>query len=167
MAKDSTADAELGAIIESLAKTPESISAMLVRLPSSAWTTRTHKEEWSFVENICHLRDLETEGYAVRIARILEEEKPYLPDFDGPRLAIERKYIEQDALQALMDFTRVRISNVAKLTELEAGSLKRAGTLENWGVVTLRRLIDLIHEHDQHHLGDLSRLSESLGKEPS
>lgn len=165
MATDLTADTELGVALESLARTPESINTMLMRLPEWRWTAKTFEEEWSFVENICHLRDLESEGYAVRIARILEEEKPFLPDFDGSRVAIERNYIDQDARQALSEFTTTRANNVARLRGLDAGSLDRAGTFQNTGVITLRKLIGMINEHDQQHLGDLARLSESLAKE--
>ena len=167
MAGDLTADAELGPILESLRRTPELISSMLQRLPSPHWTAKTYEEEWSFVENICHLRDLETEGYAVRIARILEEEKPFLPDFDGSRIAVERNYIDQDAWQALRDFTRTRTNNVARLRDLDAGLLERTGTFENTEDITLRKLIDMIREHDEHHLGDLARLCESLDKKSS
>jgi len=133
MANELTANAEFGAILESLARTPESIDSMLMRLPSSQWSAKTYEEEWSFVENICHLRDLETEGYAVRIARMLAEEKPFLPDFDGSRMAIERKYIDQDARQALSDFTTNRANNVARLKGLRPESLERTGTFENTG----------------------------------
>jgi len=162
MANELTANAEFGAILESLARTPESIDSMLMRLPSSQWSAKTYEEEWSFVENICHLRDLETEGYAVRIARILAEEKPFLPDFDGSRVAIERKYIDQDARQALSDFTTTRANNVARLKGLRPESLERTGTFENTGAITIRQLIDMIHKHDQQHLGDLTRLCEAL-----
>src|SRR5688500_19594160 len=48
-----------------------------------------------------YLRDIETEGYTVRIGQLLEEEDPLLRDLDGDRLAIERRYIEQDVDGAL------------------------------------------------------------------
>ncbi len=40
---------------------------------------------FSPVEHCWHLADLEREGYAVRIRRLLEEDNPGLPDFDGTR----------------------------------------------------------------------------------
>ena len=42
------------------------------------------------VEQCWHLADLEREGYAVRIRRLLTEVEPALPDFDGERVAQER-----------------------------------------------------------------------------
>src|SRR6266853_1399608 len=47
---------------------------------------------FSPVEHCWHLADLEREGYAVRIRRLLEEDNPGLPDFDGARIARERSY---------------------------------------------------------------------------
>ena len=42
---------------------------------------------FSPVEHAWHLADLEREGYAVRIERLLNETAPALPDFDGARIA--------------------------------------------------------------------------------
>ena len=39
------------------------------------------------LEHVCHLRDIEVEGYAPRLKRILSEDGPFLPDIDGRRLA--------------------------------------------------------------------------------
>jgi hypothetical protein len=165
MGSDLTGDGGFRDVLASLGRTPELISEMLSRVPQSSWNAKPSKEEWSFAENLCHLRDLEREGYAVRITRMLEEETPFLPDFDGSSIAVERNYAGQDAGQALKDFAVVRANNVARLSKLDDGSLARRGTLEGCGVITLRKLMDFIHEHDQHHLGDLGRLYESLSKD--
>jgi len=49
-------------------------------------------DEFSVLENICHLRDLELQGYTPRIRRILAEADPDLADFDGARVAAESSY---------------------------------------------------------------------------
>jgi hypothetical protein len=165
MTGDPTIDSSLSGILASLGQAPDLIDAMLQRLPSSRWNYRASDDDWSFVENLCHLRDIESQGYAVRIARILEEESPFLPEIDGVRLAIQSNYNDQDALQALRDFRIARANNVARLSELDAGSLARLGTLEQGGVITLRKLIDIIHEHDEHHQADLVRLCEFLSND--
>ena len=167
MGSDMIGDADFKDLLASLGRTPELINDMLSRVPQSSWNTRPLAGEWSFAENMCHLRDLEREGYGVRIVRILEEEMPFLPDFDGAAIAKERNYAEQDAGQALEDFAAARANNVARLSKLEPGSLARTATLEGSGVITLRRLMDFINDHDTHHLADLRRLFEPLGKKGS
>src|SRR5215471_21442738 len=164
MGSDPSGEANFKDVLASLGKTPELIKEMLSSVPQSSWNARPLAGEWSFAENLCHLRDLEREGYGVRIVRILEEERPFLSDFDGGTIARERHYVEQDAGQALKDFAAARANNVARLGELESGSLTRTATLEDSGVITLRKLMDFIQEHDSKHLDDLGRLFESLGK---
>jgi hypothetical protein len=60
------------------------------------------------LETICHLRDIEAEGYTTRINRILIETNPVLGDIDGGRLAVERNYNDQDPDLALHEFTIAR-----------------------------------------------------------
>src|SRR5262249_55937947 len=120
MGNEFTQDPELASALAALGETPDRLNDLMQRLPASLWNTRPPGPGWSFVENVCHLRDLESEGYAARIARILEEDNPFLPDFDGPATAKARNYIEQDALRALGDFTTVRAKNVARLGALDA-----------------------------------------------
>jgi len=155
-------DPELASALAALGETPARLNDLMQRLPSSLWNTRP-SPGWSFVENMCHLRDLEIEGYAARITRILEEDNPSLPDFDGPGIAKARNYIEQDALQALRDFTTIRAKNVDRLSALDAASFDRPAALENTGAITLRKLVDAIREHDGEHLDELAALCRSLG----
>jgi hypothetical protein len=63
---------------------------------------------FSLVEHAWHLADLEREGYGTRITRILSEEEPRLPDFDGDRVARERCYQELDPELGVRVFTDAR-----------------------------------------------------------
>lgn len=49
-------------------------------------------ENFSAIEQICHLRDIETERYHHRIQSILRENAPDLSSIDGYELAIQRDY---------------------------------------------------------------------------
>ena len=46
------------------------------------------------------------EGFAERIRRLLTEENPALPDFEGARLARERDYRRRDPSEGLAAFAR-------------------------------------------------------------
>ena len=119
-------------------------------------------EEFSALENICHLRDLELQGYAPRIRRMLDESNPVLPDFDGARVAAESNYHGEARSGALDAFAKARRENVQKLRGLTAEQLKRAGTLAGVGTITLRDLTIKMREHDQGHLEDLRVLRLQL-----
>jgi hypothetical protein len=95
---------ELHELIETLARTPEAIANLAGELSDENLRHRNSAEEFSAIENVCHLRDLEVEGYTTRINRILNEDHPSLPDIDGGRLAIERNYNDQDLDEALQAF---------------------------------------------------------------
>jgi hypothetical protein len=125
---------------------------------------RNSDDEFSVLEHLCHLRDIEAEGYALRIERILKESSPFLADIDGSRLAIERSYNDQDPKLALRAFTVARTKNVEKLIGLDSKELKREGNLEGVGQVTLERLICLMWEHDESHLEDLRVLCQKLAR---
>lgn len=119
-------------------------------------------DEFSVVEQVCHLRDLEREGYSTRIKKLLTENQPSLPDFDGSRIARERDYNSQDFDAAYQEFARERAENVRVMTTLSRDQLNRSGVLEGVGAITLERLFQLMREHDQSHRKELSDLRKRI-----
>ena len=152
------ADQDIRELLTSLGRTPADISLLLSEIPISAVTNKYGPDEFSVLENVCHLRDIEVEGYAIRIKRILEEENPFLADIDGSRLAIERDYNRQNLKEALATFTSARRSNLALLEKATPAELARTGDLEMTGLISLRRLVEMMCDHDEGHLEDLDRL---------
>ena len=142
-------------LIDALAGTPGALAARISDLSDKALRLRKADDYFSPVETICHLRDLEVEGYTVRIERILNEEQPVLPDIDGGRLAVERDYNGQDIRLALAAFGDARARNVRTVRDLRPHQLSRSGTLHGVGSVTLDKLLAMMHEHDEGHLDDL------------
>ena len=109
--------------------------------------------------NVCHLRDIEAEGYAVRIEQLLREDDPLLRDLDGDRLGRERRYTEQDAGAAMRAFAEARARSVALLRDADASAFEREGTFENAGRITLAQLVSKMREHDAGHLRDIALLA--------
>jgi hypothetical protein len=105
-------------LIESLRRTPDEVAALVGGLSRQTLIARNSPDEFSALENICHLRDIEVEGYTPRINRILNEPHPVLPDIDGALLAIERDYNSQSLTEAFDAFARARQENVAALAGL-------------------------------------------------
>ena len=158
---------ELHELIQTLAQTPETIAGCANDLSNEELTWRNESREFSALENVCHLRDIEVEGYTVRINRILSEDDPVLVDIDGGRLAIERNYAAQNLDEALKTFARARAANVRTLKTLREEQFSRAGTLEGIGVVSLERLVELMLEHDQGHLDDLKIIRRRFHQQAS
>jgi hypothetical protein len=149
-------------LIDILTQTPGAVSDLLRGLSDLSSRVKNSPEEFSALENVCHLRDIEIEGYEVRINRILDQENPSLPDVDGSRLAIERDYNSQNLAKALQDFESARKRNTERLSSLNPEQFDRNGTMEGVGPVTIRKLIEMMREHDEDHLQELNIIHHRL-----
>lgn len=151
-------DEQFHKIVTSLKETPETVRQLLSGLPEKGLTSKPSSTEFSILEHVCHLRDIEKEGYAVRIKKLLTEIDPLLADIDGNKLAEERVYNQQDFRTALIEFTIARDNNVQVIEGLSLVQLSRRGIFENVGSVSLERLLLMMRDHDQDHLKELTDL---------
>ena len=151
-------DADLHALIEELEAAPGFVMEALGLLPEGQWDLCPQGAEFSLREQVCHLRDIELEGYLVRIHRIVAESSPALADLDGSRLARERDYASQDARIAAADFRALRVANVAKLRGLAASAWQRTGSFAPGSSFTLRELADMMLAHDREHCDQIGQL---------
>jgi hypothetical protein len=117
---------------------------------------------FSMVEHAGHIADLEREGFGARIRRLLTEDDPALPDFDGARLARERSYVGRPLGGGLAAFAAARAANLAVLRSVPAQSWAWAGRQEGVGVVTLRDIPRLMREHDDSHRAEIDTLVAAL-----
>lgn len=152
------------ALLKFLDETPNQLANSTAGLSNTEVRFQNSPDEFSVLENICHLRDLELQGYTPRIRRILAEANPALADFDGARVAAEGNYQNEQPQVALRTFQIARKANVDRLRNLSEEQLKREGTLEGVGTITLRQLAEKMREHDEGHLDDLRVLSLQLNR---
>jgi hypothetical protein len=142
-------------MIEILAAMPQRVRALVEGVCEAELSRKPADDVFSLRENILHLRDIDIEGYEKRIARILGEERPFLADVDGARLAAERDYNHQPLEPALRAFAESRARSMARLA---GADLDRVAVLEGVGEVTLRTLVERWAEHDAGHLADMEAL---------
>ena len=123
-------------------------------------------ERFAPIAQLCHVRDIEREGYHVRFRRALQEEHPRLVDIDSYALAEWRDYAAcRDARAVLDDFAAARADTVALLSRLQAGQWRRRAEFEGLGTVTVRGLMHQLCSHDQQHLAGLQWLLSRLEAE--
>lgn len=152
----------MSALLSSLSEFPHRVRELLEGLSHDQITTKASVEEFSFAEHVCHLRDIEAEGYLVRVRRMLTEEKPHLSDIDGTRLAIERYYNREDVVAAWEAFSEARKESVDLLSEIDEVHLLRKAELEGVGEISLQRLVEMMHDHDVGHLEEMMVLRRRL-----
>ena len=118
-------------------------------------------EALTAIEQVCHVRDIEVEGYQVRFRRTLTEERPTLDSIDTEGLARQRNYGGTDFEAAFEAFRAAREQTLALLKSLHESDFKRSAVFEGYGEVTVRSLVHYLCSHDQQHLSGLQWL---LGK---
>ena len=138
------------ALLESLTAMPDVLDEAFVGL-STTEARIVGADGFSPVEQCWHLADLERDGYSVRIRRLLNEDEPALPDFDGERVARERDYKSLSLTEGLAAFRQARAENVARLRRLSESEWERRGTQEGVGRIGLCDVPTMMAEHDAAH----------------
>jgi len=153
----------IGATLERIAGMPAYLQAAIDAAPASALTARGEGDIFALVEQACHLRDVEREGYLVRVGRILSEELPELAPFFGDVVARERGYLAQDARAAAREFAAARAELVAVLAKVTPAQLARPA-LFGGERITLARLVAMVAEHDAGHREEIERLRATVAR---
>ena len=153
-------------LVDRLAAMPRLLQACADRLPRPEWTRQPSPGLFSLVEHCCHLRDLEEEGYTLRLRRMLREEAAVLDDFDGGAVAARRAYPGQDLTAAVHAFAEARARSLQVLAGLDARGLARTARFGEHGTITVGRLAELMAEHDAGHRAELEDLFRTLGVPP-
>lgn len=147
-------------VFEHLRAFPRQLRELIASAPPELLRVRGNDGGFALIEQAWHLADLEVEGYGLRIARMIEEDNPELPDFRGDAIARERNYIGLELEPALERFAKARRENIARLES--AKDLQRTGEQEGVGRVTLARVAEMMAEHDAGHAAELHALLREL-----
>jgi hypothetical protein len=112
-------------------------------------------DSFSPVEQVWHLADLEREGFGMRIRKLQSERNPHLSDFDGDKIAKERKYRSLSLLAGLRAFEEAREANLTFLKTLSLEDWSKNGTQEGVGEVSLCDMPVFINQHDRAHVDEI------------
>lgn len=153
--------------LSALASFPQQLEAHYAAIPAefahwapSSWDG-VPSEMFTAIEQVCHIRDIEIDGYHDRFHRTLNEVNPTLASIDSEALAVSRSYATENAAAALVAFRAARAETVALIAGLSHEQLNRPAVFEGYGPLTLRSLVHYLCSHDQQHLAGLQWL---LGK---
>jgi hypothetical protein len=158
-------DTTIETTLQALAAFPGQLEAHYATVPAGferwappAWDG-IPSERFTPLEQVLHVRDIETGGYHVRFRRTLHEHRPLLADIDSYALAAERDYAGDDDVQAaLVEFRVARAHTVELLSQLHPDDFARTAEFEGYGPVTVRGLMHYLCSHDQQHLAGLQWL---------
>ena len=138
--------------------------------PEGGW--RPAPGEWSVNECIGHLIEAERRGFAGRIRRILEADRPDLPpdleDWDPPAVAEARRDHLRDGPELAAEFAALRADGVALVRSLTEVDLGRFGRHPQVGELRVEELLGEWVFHDRNHVRQLlvvtqARVWEQMG----
>lgn len=113
----------------------------------------------SVVEVLCHLADWETINVE-RVARMIDDDHPELPNFDDTLWSVEHGYEEIAPDVALAGFVDRRHELLSLLAGLAPGQWQRTAWLEGRGDITIQWMIATVARHDEKHL---TQVRDALG----
>jgi len=146
-----------------LSRTPAILARVAGQVPAEL--VRVRSGPFALVEHVWHMADLERE-FAERIRRLLGEADPFLPDFDGERIAKERQYLTLDLAAGLTAFAAAREETLRRLAGVASEAWARCGRQEGVGAVSLAEMPGRIVDHDRAHLNEISDLLADLVPAP-
>jgi hypothetical protein len=146
------------AALAELAAMPDRVRQAAARLRPEEWRRAGPDGGFSLVEHAWHLADLEREGYGERLRRLVAEDEPFLPDFQGDVAARERAYRTRDLQEGIEAFARARGETLARLRAMRDGDWRRAGQQEGVGRVTVADVPRMMREHDRSHEAEIAAL---------
>ena len=142
-----------------LSGTPAILTRVAAQVPAEL--VRVRSGPFALVEHVWHMADLERE-FAERIRRLLGEADPFLPDFDGERVAKERQYLTLDLAAGLTAFASAREETLRFLGAVASEAWARCGRQEGVGAVSLAEMPGRIVDHDRAHLNEIADLLADL-----
>lgn len=143
--------------LQRLTRTADELSAAIKGQAESVLARRPDTKNWAAKEIICHLRDTE-EAFNSRFELIVAmDTDPKLVGSSADRMAEERQYLRNDAVEAIGAFRRRREENIDYLRKLTLAQWDKGGTHPVRGRMTIDTFLTLMAWHDDNHLDQLKR----------
>jgi len=143
-----------------LQATPAALETRSRNFNDTNWHNAPATGEWSPVEVLCHLRDVDLEVNIPRIRRILTEDTPLLTGIDTDDWAATRTYALQSGPQAIAEFMETRMELIQILVNLPQNTWYRPCRHTIFGRSTLAEMVNFMATHDRSHLQQFCRAVE-------
>ncbi len=156
-----TGPPELSEAITRLEEMPAFLDAAMAAAGARGLRHAPGDGGFSLGEHACHLRDLEREGFLVRVRRLIAEQAPRLAPFDGDAVAAAHNYPAQDAGIAAQEFAAARRELTGLLAALTRDEMARPAFFGD-RPVTFGEVVAMMVAHDREHRDDIGRLLQLL-----
>jgi DinB superfamily len=129
--------------------------------PNDLMTAHPLPGKWSAREIVHHLADSETAS-AIRLRRLLAEERAVIIGYDQDEYAKRLKYNERDMAPALEAFRSARATTAQIINFMTEDDWKREGEHTESGRYTPEHWLEIYAAHAHNHASQIRRLREAL-----
>lgn len=126
------------------------------------WNTRPEPDEWSLVEIISHIADVDAEVNLPRIKILENQVFPFFAAIETDHWAQERNYIENDACQQMEKFIANRKILINEFSSLSEEEMAKPIQHAIFGPTSVLEIFKFIAHHDRIHITQISKIIASL-----
>ncbi|PKO17193.1 MAG: hypothetical protein CVU39_05420 [Chloroflexi bacterium HGW-Chloroflexi-10] len=119
---------------------------------NALWSTRPSPEEWSLVEIIAHMADVDQEVNILRIKAILKENYIFLPAAMTDEWTETRNYIQRNVFNEIDKFIENRKNFIEILKQLTPEKWQKKANHAIFGPTSILELVRFIVQHDRLHI---------------
>ncbi|HYN99233.1 MAG TPA: DinB family protein [Actinomycetota bacterium] len=138
-----------------IAQTPATLRGLLDGLSDETLGGGSASGVWGARQVLEHLIDAEGIAFRDRIARILDEDRPFILSIDPPSRILEGGYAERSLEELLSAFEELREASVAWLRSIDFSAFNREGEHEVAGTIRVGELLHYWAVHDLTHLSQM------------
>ncbi len=138
-------------LIQQLTEMPVFLQRSASGIRSEFLVRQPDNDNSPLVEHLWHIRDCDSDLYALRIRQVLYEDEPFIEPVDVGSWPEQRGYLGRDAEQAIVDFVAIRSALVTELNQLDEKALSRVGHRVDGSLINVLGLIEQLAEHDRDH----------------
>jgi len=152
---------ERNALIEQYAAGYTEVVGSLDGFPADGLTKHPVAGKWSAAEIVHHLADSESIS-AIRLRRLLAEERPVIHGYDQDAYAARLNYNSRGLGPALEAFRAARATTLQLLRAMGDDDWARTGWHTEIGVYGAERWLEIYAVHAHNHASQIRRLRQAL-----
>ena len=148
-------------LIEKYSAGYQEVIKALDGFPAESLTAHPIPGKWSAREIIHHLADSESTS-AIRLRRLLVEDKPLIQGYDQDQFASKLRYNERDMAPSLEAFRAARATTAQLLSLMSEEEWRREGVHNESGRYTAEDWLVIYAAHAHNHAAQIQRLRDTL-----
>ena len=148
-------------LIEKYSAGYQEVIKALDGFPAESLTAHPIPGKWSAREIIHHLANSESTS-AIRLRRLLVEDKPLIQGYDQDQFASKLRYNERDMAPSLEAFRSARATTAQLLSLMSEEEWRREGVHSESGRYTVEDWLAIYAAHAHNHAAQIQRLRDTL-----